>query len=286
MLFVLVFVNSRLLAIIFETNNLQDILKHLPNITQKTKNTNMDTIKDTIVVFDIDHTIAQLSIDLDSWIPENITRLEKKGLTKDDAISFTLNRYFTLQGCLDLTPIGSAPDFIKTLQNQQIPVMALTNRSITVSDRTISELLKYNIDLKITCPCKNKFDFPIKYNSRFDNGIIFAASNDKGTALFTFFDKVKYTPKKVIFIDDKMKYVTSVEKAAKNRNIEYVGIRYSLQDELKKKFNFDQIEKDIHNLQVKIGITPVDGSNQTPITKEPIIIATNRKLPQIEKIRQ
>ena len=264
----LLFAHVHTLAIIFESNNLQDISKY---IDKKSKGT-----QETIVIFDIDHTIAELPIDLDTWIPNNIARLQQKGLSKEDAVSFTLNLYFTLQNFLELTPIGNSCELIKKLQKQNIPVMALTNRSIVVAKRTISQFSQKDIDLSIKSPIKKTLEFPVTYNCRFSHGILFVASNDKGRALFAFFEKAHIKPKKIIFVDDKEKYLISVEKEAKKRNIEFVGMRFSLQDKKKKAFDFDKVEQQICDLKAKIGIDPIQIASKKSAKIKTTKIASNK----------
>ena len=52
-----------------------------------------------------------------------------------------------------------------------------------------------------------------------------------------FLHHIGFKPDKIIFIDDKLKYVTAVEKAVEAEGIEFVGIRYSRLDEEVKSFN-------------------------------------------------
>ena len=76
--------------------------------------------------------------------------------------------------------------------------------------------------------------------------------------LFTLFDALGYKPNKIIFIDDKLKYVKSVEQEAKKHSVEYVGIRYSLQDQKKATINFEELNRSLHQVEVQVGIEPLD----------------------------
>jgi len=162
------------------------------------------------------------------------------------------------------------------LQKQNIPVMALTNRSIVVAKRTISQFSQKDIDLSIKSPIKKTLEFPVTYNCRFSHGILFVASNDKGRALFAFFEKAHIKPKKIIFVDDKEKYLISVEKEAKKRNIEFVGMRFSLQDKKKKAFDFDKVEQQICDLKAKIGIDPIQIASKKSAKIKTTKIASNK----------
>ena len=69
------------------------------------------------------------------------------------------------------------------------------------------------------------------------HGIIFTGNNDKGETLLSFLKTLNYYPKKIIFIDDKMYHIRSVEAALQNTNIEYIGIRYTGCDHYINHFN-------------------------------------------------
>lgn len=61
----------------------------------------------------------------------------------------------------------------------------------------------------------------------FYRGILFAANNFKGTVLGTFLDSVDWKPTKVIFIDDKEKYIYSVQEEMAKRGIPFHGYIYN-----------------------------------------------------------
>lgn len=238
------FVNFHIFAVIVESNNLQDIYKYVD--------------KNTAVIFDIDNTIVEASIDFDSWIPYRINELVKKGLDKKDSTVNTLNTYYVLQQFVDLKPIGNSKKIISDLQRKKITVFALTNRSIPVLKRTLEQMKAIGINFLATSPSKKDINLAITHSAKFSKGIVFSASNDKGQMLFTFLDAIKYKPSKVVFVDDKLKNVKSVEKEVENHGIPYVGIRFSLQDKKKKELDFDQLKKNIHKLKIKIGIEPLN----------------------------
>ena len=60
----------------------------------------------------------------------------------------------------------------------------------------------------------------------FYKGILLTAWYKKGEILRTFLDKVNWWPKKIIFIDDRLKYLKSVKKIAQERNIDFLGLEY------------------------------------------------------------
>lgn len=240
----LLFVNLHLCSVIIESANLRDIYKHIDN--------------NTAVIFDIDHTVVDTPILSDVLMTHQINELTKKGFDEKEAMIHTLNMYYVLQLFVDFYPIGNSKEIISDLQSKKIPVFALTNRSIPVLQRTLEQMKKIGIDFSVTSPLKTNLDLSITYLAKFSEGIIFSGSNDKGQMLFAFLDAVKYNPSKIIFIDDKLKHVKSVEKEVEKHGISYVGIRFSLQDKKKEELDLDKSKESLHKLKVQIGIEPLN----------------------------
>lgn len=236
-------ITLQLHAIIFESNKLEDIYKHAN--------------KNSIVVFDIDDTIAAIPTGLGQWLDYKIDVLQKKGFSAAEAIDLTLPMFFTIVNCAGLEPIGNSPKVIKKLQRKKIPIIALTKRSFPIIERTVVQLKNIGIDFSKRSLCKKSFDLNITHRGRFTHGIISVGPNNKGDMLFSFLEKVGHTPKKVIFIEDQLKYVKAVEKACEEHGVEFVGIRFSLQDEAKK-CPPAVIEEKMHELRVELGLAPLD----------------------------
>lgn len=57
-------------------------------------------------------------------------------------------------------------------------------------------------------------------------GILFGANNPKGVVLGSFLDQLDYAPTKVICIDDKEKYLLSIQEELAKRNIAFEGFLY------------------------------------------------------------
>lgn len=222
----------------------------------------------TIVVMDLDHTVIENKVDLDTWIPLNIQALKEKGLPVDEAVFYSLSLYYNLQNFVGASSIGGSAEVISFLQVKNIPVIALTNRSKPILDKTIEQLTSIGIDFTKTALYKDDLNVCLNYVGKYSNGIIFCGSNDKGKTLFKFFDSINYKPKKIIFIDDKLKYVESVEKSSKKLDIEYVGIRFSLQDTKKNlsEDNKEKLKKDIENLKINIGMQSFDKKKSIPLS--------------------
>lgn len=59
------------------------------------------------------------------------------------------------------------------------------------------------------------------------NGILFANTFDKGPVLIEFLKQLSWKPKKIIFLDDHMGYLLTVEESMKNSDIEFIGYHYT-----------------------------------------------------------
>lgn len=85
----------------------------------------------------------------------------------------------------------------------------------------------------------------------FKSGIIFCAFKSKGEVFKEFLSHFKLQPKKIIFVDDKLKNLKSVQKIADNMKIEFLGIEYKGAKDLKvepldlekAKFQFDTLKE-------------------------------------------
>ena len=203
--------------------------------------------KDTLVVFDIDNTLIAPTGDLggDAWFSFMFNEYLKRGYSVHDAVEQIHPAYVAIQETIVFKTVEpDTASFIKTLE-KDVSVMALTARSFRLIDHTI-ELLE-NLDIRFT-PLADDLHILESNGIRpahYQHGIIFSGNNDKGKMLVTFFDKFNYHPKKVIFIDDKLNYLISVDRALSARNIPFVGIRYSAMDQRVKEFNPAAVMVDI-----------------------------------------
>lgn len=69
-----------------------------------------------------------------------------------------------------------------------------------------------------------------------DNGIVFTCHVPKGDVLDAYLQKINLRPRKIIFIDDKMKNLQTVETYCKQNNIEFLGFEYNAVKDQAKQF--------------------------------------------------
>jgi len=232
---------SKISADIIESDKLETVLNYL------------DT-PNTLVIFDIDNTLARTITELgsDEWFCDLVDKKMAEGHDYITSIYYALPATFYAQFNIGLRPTEEvAAELIANLIDQKIPVMALTTRSIFVTERTMEQLENIGISFLIPSISQEDLVLHMPHPCFYRQSILFGGNNDKGEALITFFHWMNYFPTRVVFIDDKMKYVLAVEKALKHYNIEFVGIRYAGCDECVKNFDATKAEEQWNRLRHK-----------------------------------
>jgi hypothetical protein len=202
-----------------------------------------DCHKNTLVILDIDNTIATLDKPFQllgdvAWIEYEYNKLIQQGLNVKEPEAQILPFFFELTHYIELKPVeATTVAIIKQLQEAGITVIACTMRSIDIIDRTIEQLKTIGIDFT-----NSAFGYEelFGHNPRFcyKNGIIFCHGGDKGITLNYVLEHFWHTPTKVIVIDDKEKYLHQIKQVL-HPDIEFIGIRYGYLDE--KVAQFDPI---------------------------------------------
>lgn len=214
-----------------ETVSIQDV-KELATVLKKAP-------ADALVIFDVDEVlvypenIVQLQV-ASSFFEGTMDNIEKRlGKPTRDL----LHSILLLQSKWQLTD-PEIPQLIQDLQLQKIRMIALTafrsgemGKLPSVEDWRSGHLKKHNIDLSITAGMpKNYFeitqltkikekDFPV-----YKDGIIYTNHYPKGEVLGAFLAQTNIQPKSIIFVDDKISNIHSVENFCKSANIKYLGI--------------------------------------------------------------
>lgn len=133
----------------------------------------------------------------------------------------------------------STVEILKRLEEKGIKIIALTNGWTgeygiisSLENLKLKELKNLGYDFSntfIDLPSKKFTNFSSKDPKRFPvykKGVLWTCNLPKGEVLSEFLKYAKYKPKKIIFIDDKVKHLTSVEEYCKKNNIEFQGFQY------------------------------------------------------------
>ncbi len=218
-------------TIIVESNSITDLYQQIePN----------EYNKNTLVVFDIDNTVAtQHGYFGDAWF----SKMLADELSKGKSVFDVLPTYFHAQINTWLVPgEPTALPLIENLQNNGITVIALTARDYHILYRTFEQLQRIGVDFSATSPHKPFQPYGTHEPALYEGGIIFAGGHDKGEVLLHWLDQMKYNPTKIIFIDDKLKNIRSVQLAAQENKYPFVGIRYGYFDDHVKNIDMQKAE--------------------------------------------
>jgi hypothetical protein len=124
------------------------------------------------------------------------------------------------------------PILLHRMHEKQVPMIVLTKRDPLLASLTLEHLSLTGIDFQKAAPIKESAQFEELNHSIYRKGILFCGAGvDKGILLLEYLKKLEKMPRRIVFIDDKMDYVLSVEKAVEKAGIAFVGIRYGRADE-------------------------------------------------------
>lgn len=127
----------------------------------------------------------------------------------------------------------------------------------SMEDWRLEQLRKHNIDFSSAFP-----KFPeLKINSLatcgkpslFKQGLLCANRLEKGPVLIAFLESVEWKPSKVLFLDNRLDYLQSVEKSLESTGIEFIGFYYSDVDDRPCIVNEDVVKFQIMHL-AKTGV--------------------------------
>lgn len=191
---------------------------------------------DTVVAFDLDNTVLQAAQTLgtDQFFGFLVKKAAELGLEGDAAIEWALREATPIQPVTKVQAVEQrTPALIADLQERGITVFALTARPAIWTKGTLRQVRSLGVNFKVTAP-EFAYDTASGY---VEDGVIFLARGaNKGRALVSL---LKEHPKRIIFIDDKLSNVQSVESALSTTSIEHLSVRYGGADARVRAFNED-----------------------------------------------
>ena len=217
-------------AKIIETNRFADILSEVDH-------------PNTLVFVDIDDTLINTVSILGNtaWWDYFISKILKANLPLDK-VQVEING--VIQKIIKKVPMNliepDTSDVIRKLQQDNFLIFALTARQkkadyIDGADRETHEHLNsVGIDFTLTSISQQINDAVAAF---FSYGIIFTGWHEKGPVLKIFLKEMELNPGKIVFIDDKLEQIKSVEKAAKSMGIPFSGFRYGKLDDFHQQFD-------------------------------------------------
>lgn len=211
---------------IFEIKTLDLLKKEVSNLDQ-----------DSLVVFDVDHTIFVQEGDIFHLKAREINSRIFKNLTAKE-----FDDFYSKNASFNLMIIDAGiVDLIKNLQKKEIKVIALTNFPIgklgtfeKMEDVRIKDLKKIDIDFSEAFPKFKEFELKeLVQNNKiplFKDGVLFG--RDKGKILADFLEYIKWIPEKIIFVDDSLRNVKAVAQMAKEAGVNFSGYHYTAAEDI------------------------------------------------------
>ena len=243
-------ISLQLHAKIIEVGNFRDVLPHIDD--------------KTLLILDLDNTIMEPDdyLGSDQWFTALMGHfIQKEEMSQGEALSIVLPKYNEAHRTATVHAVEESEEgakgtvaIIKYLQTRNIPIIGLTARGGDCMGYALRQLESIGVNLSLTSlhrdrMFKDKFDAdaPAVYMS----GILFCdGPQNKHKILARYLSNVRSAnpdfkmPSKIVFVDDKLKNVTDVERAVADMDmgIEPIGIRYGYLD---KKVNDFKLTKDM-----------------------------------------
>jgi len=193
-----------------------------------------------LLLYDIDNTLITLdqTLGTDQWFVPRFAQLQKELGDSRQALNKALTEWTAVQCISKVHEVeNGASAMIKSQQEDGVMCMALTTRGLAISERTVDQLHSIGVDFTVTAPLKGNLVFHTTDTIIYRDGILFNSGTHKGDALVEFFHQIGFIPKKLVFINDKYKHLTSVEEGCNRLGIPIVGLRVNFLDEVVNAFN-------------------------------------------------
>lgn len=201
--------------------------------------------QETLVILDVDNTLitAEGNLGSDQWFYYLFKVYKMAGIDEKRALVKAVDTWNRVQSSIHVRAVEKAfPVWVNQLQADGVRTLALTARGEEISDITSKQLQSIEVRFK----GRSLVDHELKISGKsleskadalFREGILFVGeNNDKGKVLVHFLRRVGYSPKKIIFVDDKVKHVNNMEAAVKALGIPCFNYRYGAWDAQVKMF--------------------------------------------------
>lgn len=243
---VLSFLFFPLRAIIHEVGSIADVYSYLSSSRQHDR--------DTLVVWDVDNVIGKMELSIGSpeWFYFYLEQYKKEGMAGEDALAQLLPLYHFIQHNTLMVPVEEQTVAMVKATQSYAHVIALTSRGFHLAQRTVTQLHALEIDFSVT----SFFKHAIYRDYECYRGIIFCNGNHKGRILLDILKRRNYHPHRIIFINDKKKYLEQIEATFADdkqfQDVVIVGLRYGYLD---RGISFDATtaEKELENLLFTTG---------------------------------
>jgi hypothetical protein len=238
-----------------ETADLAEVTSDALKLSEQTGKQNL------IVVFDIDNTLLAMEQGLgaDQWYDW------QKALDKEDRCNpQNVGNRFAVQGALYFSSAmrptqQDAASQVKIIQDQGIPVFALTSRGPEFRLQTFRELRRngYSFVQSAIGPAGgyDRLFIPVDDGrfSRYEDGVFMTAGQHKGQMLFALLEKTATPmPAAIIMADDKQKNLDAVKETFAALDIPVHAWRYTGEDENVRNFDPEKANAQWKSIQAPL----------------------------------
>ncbi|MBA3238761.1 MAG: DUF2608 domain-containing protein [Parachlamydiaceae bacterium] len=216
--------NSNRLGKIIETDCFDEIRSHIT--------------ENTAIFFDLDNTLVEPVQHFGSvqWGEHFEKRLLETGKSLKEVEAFLQPYWNGLLPDLSMRLLDqTAPNIIRELQQKGHLVLGLTARD--PMDAIYTHPLLDQIGIRFESEYADQ-KISMSFPAIFERGVLFTGiHNSKGESLVALLKQINHFPQKVLFVDDKLNHVQSLEGPLAELNIDYIGVRYSKADKRVQEFD-------------------------------------------------
>ena len=196
----------------------------------------------TLVVFDVDDT---LTVCEDALLQVSNREFFKKHAHIDQSRKGEIFSILLGQATARVLDPKSV-EYIRFLQKSGAKVIACTAAPFgkigsieNFGQQRLEKLREFGFDFSKTAPVAGEVSFSSDGGQKMlcNQGIVFTSLEEKGPALKRFFSAIGWTPKRIVFFDDKRSFLESVEKMAEREKIEFWGYEYTYASQLQSEFD-------------------------------------------------
>lgn len=150
-------------------------------------------------------------------------------------------------------------DLISTLRNRSIPMLGFTAMETgpfgvieSMEEWRINQLRDLGIDFSAVFPQHSDLEWeetsPFYGYPAFREGILCSDRLPKGVVLTTFLQKIEWRPTRILFIDDNLNFLKSVDTAMEALNIPFIGVHYRAVERIKSPLDEELAHHQFHLL--------------------------------------
>lgn len=227
---------------------------------------------DSIILCDIDDTllIPNQMVGSDEWFCGLIQKHKKEGLSHQESLEKSLDKWEMVRHMTEMQLVEPlTASVVQMMQEKGFCVMGLTTQGFHLERTTNRQLEENGISLYKTAPFADDLYF-VKENERgvlYRKGTLFTGGSHKGESFFAFCEKIGYTPKHIVFINDKASHLKEIKESADKRGVEFIGLRYSYSDAIKANFNMEIAEAQFSRIPHRNIISDEDASEHLRLVK-------------------